>query len=323
MKIISGEIDYLRESATINNVTLYLENEASAGIKVHFYSLNNTPTDCMINMNYGLNLDGTIKDDEQSQAWQEVVHDKRFRAALMSAIDTDEIIEAVYTGFAEPDAYYADLYEYSPEYANQLLDEMGMIDADGDGYRDTPSGKNLQWMIFNADDASDIIPVCELLVEYWNTELGLNVTATTIESSLLGTSVAANEIPMRVIWAPVDITWFNLNWGQNMFGPLWNTWYVNGGLNAAEDAEIGGLEPPAEIKEFYTLLEAVMTGSPAEAVETVLPQMHALVAEHLWVLIPLQNVQQSVIAHADLRNVPVGGIGIAGNFVAELFYYGE
>jgi len=51
--------------------------------------------------------------------------------------------------------------------------------------------------------------------------------------------------------------------------------------------------------------------------------MHALVADYLWIIIPLENVQQSVIANADLHNIPVGGIGIAGNFVGELFFYGE
>ena len=81
--------------------------------------------------------------------------------------------------------------------------------------------------------------------------------------------------------------------------------------------------PQDASEAFYTLLEAVMTGSPAEAVENVLPAMHELVADNLWVLIPLQNVQQSVIANARLHNVPVGGVGIAGNFVAELFFYGE
>ena len=323
MKIITGDIDYLRESATINNVTMYRENEEKAGIKVYFYSLNNTPTDIMVNMNYGLNTDGTIKDDDISQAWQEVISDVRFRQALASAIDIDEIIEAVYTGFAEPDAYFTERYTYDPDYANQILDEMGMADVDGDGFRETPSGKKLQWMIFNADDASDIIPVCELLVEYWNVELGLNVTATTIESTLLATSIAANEIPMRVFWAPIDITWFNLNWGQNTFGPLWNTWYVNGGMNAAEGQEVVGLVPPEEAVEFYSLLESVMTGSPDQAVEEVLPAMHELVADQLWLMVPLQNVQQSVIANANLRNIPVGGVGIAGNFVAELFYYAD
>ena len=321
MKVITGEFDYLRESATINNVTLYLENEEKANIKVHFYGLNNTPTDIMINYNYGLNADGTVKDDEQSQAWQEVVNDARFGKALAMAIDIDEIIEAVYTGFAEPDKYFTDMYQYDPAAANALLDEMGMQDIDGDGYRETPSGKKLQWMIFNAQEASDIVPVCELLVEYWNVELGLNVTATTIEASLLSTSTSANEVPMRVYWAPIDITWFNLNWNQSVFGPLWNTWYNNGGMNAG--TEVNGLTPPEYVVEFYTLLENVMKGSPEDAVNEVLPAMHELVAEHLLIMIPLQNVQQSVIANADLHNIPVGGIGIAGNFVAELFFYGE
>jgi peptide/nickel transport system substrate-binding protein len=321
MKIITGEIDYLRESATINNVTMYLENEEAAGIKVHFYSLNNTPTDVAVNVNYGLNVDGTVKDDEICQAWQEVINDHRFMEALACAIDVDEIIETVYTGFAEPDSFFTDRYSYDPEYANQILDDMGMNDVDGDGYRETPSGKKLQWMIFNADDASDIIPVCELLVEYWNVELGLNVTATTIENSLLATSVAANEIPMRVAWYPIDITWFNLNWGQATFAPLWDTWYINGGMNAADGENVGGLRPTEEMIEFYTLLEAVMTGSPDEAVNEVLPAMHNLMADNLWLIVPLQNVQQSVIANADLHNIPVGGVGIAGNFVAELFFY--
>ena len=321
MKVISGDLDYLRESATINNVTLYLENEESAGIKVHFYGLNNTPTDCFVNVNYGLNTDGTLKDDEQSQAWQEVVTDHRFFEALACAIDIDEIIDAVYTGFAEPDEFFTARYSYDLDYANQLLDEMGMVDLDGDGKRETASGKKLQWMIFNCQSTSDIIPVCELLVEYWNNGLNLDVTTTTVESSLLSTSVAANEVPMRVDIAPIDITWFNLNWGQASWAPLWNTWYSKGGLNAAEGDEIPGLKPSEDGIKFYELMESVMTGSPEEAVNEVLPAMHNLIADNLWAIIPLQNVQQSVIANAKLHNIPVGGIGIAGNFVAELFFY--
>lgn len=322
MRIITGDIDYLRESATINNVTLYLENEEKANIKVYFYDLNNT-TDVCVNFNYGLNSDGTLKDDEQSQAWQEVVNDERFMTALAMAVDVDELVDSVYNGFAEPDAYWTDMYEFDVEAANDLLDEMGMIDIDDDGYRETPSGKKLQWMIFNAQDAPDVVPMCELMAEYWNSGLGLNVTTTTIEDSLLSTSVSANEVPMRVTFLPIDITWFNLNWGQSSFAPLCNTWYKNGGLNAAEGEDVGGIEPDEDMTRFFDLLEDVMKGSPEEAVDVVLPELHTLVTENLWLMIPLQNVQQSVVANADLRNIPVGGVGIAGNFVGELFFYGE
>ena len=322
-KVMSGDIDYLRESATIDNVTLYLENEDNAGIKVLFYDLNNTPTDIMINFNYGLNTDGTVKDDEDSQAWQEVLSDHRFVEALACAIDIEEIIDAVYSGFAEPDRYFTSLYTYDVDYANQLLDEMGMADIDGDGYRETPSGKHLVWMLTNQGGTSDFLPVSELMVEFWNSELGLHVTANTIESSLYSTSVSANELPMVIMYIPIDITWFNLNWGQSSFGPLWNTWYSQGGLSAAEGEEVNGLPATGEALEFFKLLDSIMTDSPDETVNTVLPAMHQLVAENLWIIIPLQKVQQSVIANADLYNIPVGGVGIAGNFCAEMFYYGE
>ena len=128
---------------------------------------------------------------------------------------------------------------------------------------------------------------------------------------------------MRVYWAPIDVTWFNLGWCQNIWGPLWNTWYNQGGLNIANAKDANGLVPPESVITFYTLLEDVMKGSPEEAVNVVLPALHQLCAENLWIMIPLQNVQQSVIANANLHNIPVGGVGIAGNFVAELFFYGE
>lgn len=322
MRIITGDIDYLRESATINNVTLYLENEEKANIKVHFYDLNNT-TDVCVNFNYGLNTDGSLKDDEQSQAWQEVVNDERFMTALAMAIDVDELVDTVYNGFAEPDKYWVSMYEFDLDGANDLLDEMGMIDINGDGYRETPSGKKLQWMIFNSQAAPDVVPMCELLVEYWNSGLGLGVTTTTIEDSLLSTSISANEVPMSVSFYPIDITWFNLNWGQSTFAPMWNTWYNNGGMRAVEGEEVPGIEPGDDMKLFYELLESVMNRSPEEAVNEVLPELHTLVTGKLWLIVPLQNVQQSVIANAALHNVPVGGVGIAGNFVGELFFYGE
>ena len=313
MKIMTGDTDYMRESATINNVTLYTEAADTANLDVHYYGLNNTPTDIAINVNYGLLADGTPKDDEQSQAWQEVATDKRFREALMRAIDVEEIIETVYKGFAEPDRYYAE-YSYDLDAANALLDEMGM-EIGEDGYRRTPSGKKLQWFIFNAQDAPDIVPVCELLVEFWNAGLHLDVGTSTVDSTLISTMASANELPMRVYWAPIDITWFNLWWLQEVWAPLWKNWWDSNGAN--------GIEPTEEGKQFFSLLEKVMTVSPTEAVSDVLPELHQVCADNLWLIIPLQNVQQSVVANRNLRNIPVGGVGIAGNFVAELFFYAE
>ena len=55
---------------------------------------------------------------------------------------------------------------------NALLDEMGMFDIDGDGYRESPSGLPFSFQIWNSAEANDIVPVTELYVEFWS-EIGI------------------------------------------------------------------------------------------------------------------------------------------------------
>ena len=47
---MSGDVDFMRESATINNVSLYRENEEKAGIHAYTTSMHNNPGD--INLNF-------------------------------------------------------------------------------------------------------------------------------------------------------------------------------------------------------------------------------------------------------------------------------
>ena len=137
MEYMSGKADFGRESATIDNISLYRENEEKAGITAYVTPTHTNPTVFYINTNYGLNTDGTVKADDASKAWQEVVNDVRFRQALMHAVDAEEIVESVYKGFGEVNPDYA--CDHDLETANALLDELGMKDVDGDGYRDLPA----------------------------------------------------------------------------------------------------------------------------------------------------------------------------------------
>ncbi len=316
LKYTTGEADFGRESATIDNITLYKENEESANITAYVTTMHNNPTDIAINMNYGLNQDGTAKDDNESKAWQEVVNDERFRKALAISIDAEEILDTVYKGFGSVNEDYP--CEYDIEGANALLDEMGMVDTNNDGYRETPSGLPLQWQIWNYSEANDIIPVCELLVEFWS-EIGLKVEVYTTESTLLSTSQEANEIPMRVSWLHTTQLWHYLDWGIAWYAPWWNDWVEQGGLSKGEVEGIAA--PPQDFQDVQLMIQSLMTVSPEEAVNEVLPAIDAWHAEHLYIIEPLVDVQQCVIVNSGIGNVPTGGVGIGWNFSMEQFFY--
>ena len=297
MKYMSGEADFGRESATIDNISLYKSNEERAGITAYVTKMHVNPTDIAFNINY------------QDEAWQEVINDIRFRQALAISIDAEEILDSVYKGFGEVNPYYPCTGDIDA--ANALLDEMGMKYG-ADGFRTTPSGKPLSWSIFNAHEANDLIPVAELCLEFWG-ELGLKVDIKTIESAMLATSIEANEIPCRVMWAHTTQLWHYLDWLNSNWAPMYNIWWIRDKDN--------GFEPPEYIKDFYLKIESMMTVDPKTAVNEVLPQLVEFMGENLFLIEPLINVQQCVIINSKIGNVPTGGVGISWNFSGSQFYY--
>lgn len=320
LKYISGEATFGLETVTAVNYPLYMENAESGDYTVYTPSYHYSPVDIMINLNYGLNPDGSVKDDNESQAWQEMTTDKRFLQALMHAVDAEELIDTVYHGLGEPSSAYQCDGDY--DLANALLDEMGAFDVDDDGYRETPSGLTFTWQIWNRNAATDQIPACEMYAEFWR-EIGLNANVYTTESSLLGASTGANEVPMRVDWAHEANLWHYRDWVFAYSFPLYNQWINAGGYSGGvpEDST-DYLKPSDEFTYIYKLVDELMAVSPTEAVNTIMPELTEYMATDLLSLIvPVTNAANCVILNSDIANVPTGGLGIALNFSMEQFYY--
>lgn len=317
MKYMSGEADFGRESATIDNISLYRENEEKANITAYTTSMHNTPTDISLNVNYGLNVDGTVKDDDDSKAWQEVINLPGFRHALAIAIDAEELISTVYNGFGTPYELHGCTHDI--EGAKAILDGLGMVDIDGDGYRETPSGLPFQFQIWNYAEANDIIPASELYVEFWS-EIGIKAAVYTTESTMLDTSREANEIPCRVSWVHETQLWHYADWFEGNWAPLFEDWFAAGGL-AGEEGAADLLAPPEEIQQFHKDVQALFTVDPETAVNELLPGLAEFMAEYQSLIIPITEVQQCVIINSDIGNVPEGGVGISWNFAFEQFYY--
>lgn len=108
------------------------------------------------------------------------LRDRNVRLALSHATDKQKIIDVVLLGYGTPGTtllpdglglwYNSELkdYEYDVAKANQILDEAGYKDADGDGIRDMPDGSRpLDFRLNWPSDSIDAPRIAELLSEMW------------------------------------------------------------------------------------------------------------------------------------------------------------
>ena len=135
------------------------------------------------------------------------------------------------------------------------------------------------------------------------------------------TSQTANEIPMRVIWLHSTPLWFMQDWGLGGATPLWDQWVTKGGLTGQLPTDAKYLEPPQEYKDFRQMIFSLFTVDIQTAVNEVMPQIAQWMSEHIYIIEPLDNVQQCVLINSDIGNVPTGGVGISWNFSFEEMYY--
>ena len=315
MSIVTGAVDYARESGNISNISMYKENEETAHLTTRL-APEIVNTSIGINFNYGMNPDGSVKDDDESKAWQEAVNSPEFLRALEISLDGEELAETVYKGFASPNPWFDCTHDI--EGANAMLDEAGFADIDGDGYRETPSGLKLAWQLWNDSYLPDYVPSAELWVEYWR-EIGLKVDIYTTENTLLRTSSEANDVPMQILNQSSTQLWHYIQFG-NRTNVLWNNWRTAGGMTGTLPEGEYAVPPEGYVKQLE-LIDSLLIVSPEEAVNEVVPEIMENCKEFHWIIEPPIDVMTCSVANADLGNVPDGGNGIAGNFSMEQFFY--
>ena len=123
--------------------------------------------------------------------------DKRVRVALSHGINREEINQIVYHGLLEPSGFaasprfpyyseeaYKKYTRYDPQLANELLDEAGYIDTDGDGIRELADGSpfalNIDVRVTPENDAN----VVELVVEHWK-DIGVKANINAVLRDIL------------------------------------------------------------------------------------------------------------------------------------------
>ena len=299
LSILAGDVDF-SGVISADNMTLYLENEEKGNYTYKSAIEGATFGVVFFNINYGLNADGTVKEDAASQAWQEMVSDLRFRQALMYAIDVEETAQTIYNGLP----LVNDLYtcDHDIEKANALLDEMGALDIDGDGFRETPSGAKFSWLIW-MPTGFGYTSFCEFYVEYWH-ELGLNCDGYVTDDSIISTSEKANEIPMRIYYSSEPSFWFFIDGDIEKWAPLYDAWFKAGGMSGDVSADGEYLEPTEDVKEIYRLSNEKMQVDVNTAATEVVPKLMKILADQCYVIMPIVHTPGGMAYSNRLGNIP-------------------
>lgn len=305
-RVLTGDVDFLRESTGLVKVPLYKENEDRAGFNTVLLDMHVDSSNLFINQTF------------DNPIWQQVSQDIRFRQALSLALDRQEMIDSIYYGFASlPLVTIGDeLSQRDLEQANSLLDAVGLQERDADGFRLGPDGNPFTILLEHAAHAPDLEPVAQLVSEHLK-DVGLNVQVRRIDSQLWGQRSDANEIQATVFWSH-DQGW-DSGWTGDVIhraGRLWHIWHNTRGAE--------GEEPPDWAKRAYEL-DALRWSSVSGSDEynQLMAEGHAWSRENLPLITIVEQVKYPMIASKRLRNVPSGGFAIAANFAGEQLWFAE
>ena len=193
-KMIAGEIDYKTQAVNLPSAPVLLENKAQGN-----YSVTLRPNISL--STYAFNM--TDKDLEK----RAVFNDINFRRAMSVAIDRNKINEVAYFNLGKPAQYTAfdsatapfvsekmlnQWIQFDQTLAKQLLDKAGVVDKDGDGKRDLPSGNKFELpILFSTQETAT--EVVEIIANNWN-QVGIETSIKEVTSDEYRNSQSANDL---------------------------------------------------------------------------------------------------------------------------------
>ena len=207
------------------------------------------------------------------------IQDKLVRQAIMYGIDRERMIQMVYLGHAKPaysfiypemDTYNPDLpkYAYDPSKANQMLEQGGYVDTDGDGYRtDKKTGKNMSFEFLVPSAWPDEVKLAKVVKEQLK-DIGIEIKLKVVDL----------DTYYQFIYTPTDDK-FDLSVSSEEPGPngSWIWEFVRGYNNGGAGWNQSYYDNP----EFDKTLDAMNAEVDSQKQKALTFKLQQIVAEDL------------------------------------------
>lgn len=318
-KVISGEVDlqFRNLGTALQDVPLLLENQERGNYKVIMWE--NTPGSWPAML---------INWDHKDPVMRELIRDQRFRRALAYGVDRPAINETMWLGLGRIQgatiSWESPHFQHAPEgralwkewaakYAatdleagNRLLDEMGLTERDGDGYRLRPDGETLQIVILCYAPRVEDVLVSDMVKEGWE-QLGIKTIVDPkpdAETSLLRYAgdwdvLAHHESEFQIYTYPDwvfptrDIYW----------APLSGKYYQTAGAEGEEP------EPGDLISRLWEIYERCLEEpDPIKRHKIVWEGVRIHIDEGPFTIGTVGGQPDPVIARPNIENIPDYGV---------------
>lgn len=339
LKTIAGEVDLQVRDIAPKDVPLILENAEAGNYQVYFWNRGDYSWPWLI-----------LKYDYDDEAIVDLFYNDAFRRGLSHAIDRERINEIVSLGLGKARSFalspespefqtergqqvyeaWATAYAaHDPALAQALLDEAGVTDQDGDGFRDMPNGDPLELVVHVSVSDQNSVDAMDLIKEDW-AEVGIQMVLNAVEWSVImeegenrgimihawGSAAAWGLVSAATVWTPVESVSYALG------GIHVGRYYQTGGADGIAPRAGSALE---KLQNAYTQLITIVDPVEREARLLDAYQIHiddgpvsiGIVGEHISPLVVKNN----------FHNVPeTGGIvaswdlGFPGSADPEQFY---
>ncbi|MFQ5592627.1 MAG: ABC transporter substrate-binding protein [Anaerolineae bacterium] len=279
---------------------------------------------------------------ERAAEIRELLRDKRFRQAMSIGFSRQRIIDTAWAGigeaksttispqswhFASPEGQdvfkrWAETYsEFDPDTANAMLDEIGLVDEDGDGFRDL-KGKPFTLIIDISDWGGSLKTqedACAEMDNQWETNVGVKVECNNLQGQPdLDTRTNEGFYMMRGAHiAEVDI-WTYPDWifpiVNRYYFPLEGRYYQMG----KEECELVegqpyscGVKPEpgspaAKLQALYE--KGLRTGTVEDRHKVVWEAVEVIIEEGPFVIAVAGDQLEPIMISKNLRNVMDFGV---------------